>query len=50
MHEPSAFAVERAIKKLKRHKSPVTDQIRAEFIKAGFGTTRSEIHKLINSV
>jgi hypothetical protein len=33
--EPSVFKVEMAMKKLKRHKSPGTDQIRAEMIKAG---------------
>jgi hypothetical protein len=48
--QPSAFEVEMAIKKLKRHKSPGTDQIPAEFIKAGGRTTQSEIHKLINSI
>jgi hypothetical protein len=35
--EPSAFEVEMAIEKLKRHKSPGIDQIPAEFIKAGVG-------------
>jgi hypothetical protein len=48
--EPSASEVEMAIEKLKRHKSPGIDQIRAELIKAGGRTIRSEIHKLINSV
>jgi hypothetical protein len=33
--EPSAFEVEMAIEKLKRHKSPGTDQIPTELIKAG---------------
>jgi len=33
--EPSAFEVEMAIEKLKRHKSPGTDQIPAELITAG---------------
>ena len=33
--EPRAFAVELAIEKLKSHKSPGTDQIPAELIKAG---------------
>jgi hypothetical protein len=33
--EPSAFEVEMAIEKLKRHKSPGIDQIPAELIKAG---------------
>jgi hypothetical protein len=32
--QPSAFEVEMAIEKLKRHKSPATDQIPVEFIKA----------------
>jgi len=36
--------------KLNRHKSPGTDQIPAELIKAGSGTLCSEIHKLINSI
>jgi hypothetical protein len=38
-----------AIEKLKRYKSPGTDQIPAEFIKAGGSKICSEIHKLINS-
>ena len=50
MPETSAFGVEMAIEKLKRHKSPGTDQIPAEFIKADCRTFRSEIHKLINSI
>ena len=33
--EPSAFEVEMAIVKLKRHKSPGVDQIPAELLKAG---------------
>ena len=33
--EPSAFEVELAIDKLKNHKSPGTDEIPAELIKAG---------------
>jgi hypothetical protein len=33
--EPSAFEVETAIEKLKRHKSPGIDQIQAGLIKAG---------------
>jgi len=48
--EPSAFEVEMAMEKLKRHKSPGIYQIPTEFIKAGGRTIRSEIHKLINSV
>jgi hypothetical protein len=48
--EPSAFKVEMAIEKLKRHKSLVIDQIPAEIIKSGGKTIRSEINKLINSI
>jgi hypothetical protein len=48
--EPSAFKVEMAIVKLKRHKSPGIDQTPAELIKAGSRIIRSEIHKLIISV
>ena len=40
--ELSAFQVEVAIEKLKRHKSPGIVQIPAELV-------RSEIHKLLNS-
>jgi len=36
--EPSAFEIEMAIDKLKRHKSPGVDQITAELIKAGSRT------------
>ena len=36
--------------KLKRHKSPGTDQIPAELIKAGGKTVHFEIHKCINSI
>jgi len=48
--EPSAFEVEMAMEKLKRHKSPGIYQIPTELIKAGGRTIRSEIRKLINSV
>jgi hypothetical protein len=48
--EPSDSEVGMAIEKLKRHKSPGTDQIPADLIKAGGTTIRSEIHKLINSI
>ena len=37
--EPSAFEFELAIGKLKNHKSPGIDEIRAELIKAGGRTT-----------
>jgi len=39
-----------AVEKLKRYKSPGTDQIPAEVIQAGSGTMHSEFLKLINSV
>jgi hypothetical protein len=35
--EPSTFEVEMATEKLKRHKSPDTDPVLAELIKAGLG-------------
>jgi hypothetical protein len=44
------FEVETAIEKLKRHKSPGTDQIPAELIKAAGRIIRSGIHKLIISI
>ena len=50
MPEPSAFEVEMAIEKLKRHKPPGNYQIPAEMIKAGGRTIHSEIHKLINCI
>jgi hypothetical protein len=43
--DTSPFEVESAIAKLKRYKSPGSDQIQA-----GGETLRSEIHKLINSI
>jgi len=48
--EPSVFEVELAIGKLKNHKSPGTDQIPAELIKAGGRTICCAIHKLIISI
>jgi hypothetical protein len=48
--EPSAFEIEIAIEKLKRHKSPGIDQIPAELIKAGGSTIRCAIHKLIIAI
>ena len=50
MPEPTAFEVQLAIEKLKRHKSPGIDQIPAELIKAGGRKTRHEIHKVIISI
>jgi hypothetical protein len=44
--EPSLVEVEIAIGKLKSCKSPGTDQIPAELIKAGGETLHSEIHRL----
>jgi hypothetical protein len=44
--EPSLVEVEVAIGKLKSYKSPGTDQIPAELIKAGGETLYSDIHKL----
>ena len=48
--EPITFEVERASGKLKRHKSPGTDQIPEEMTKARGMTIHSEIHILINSI
>jgi hypothetical protein len=47
--EPSLVEVEIAIGKLNNFKSPGTDQIPAELIKAGVETLCSEIHRLIRS-
>jgi hypothetical protein len=47
--ELSAFKVEMAIEKLKRHKSPGIFQIPAGLTDARCRTFRSEVHKLINS-
>jgi len=46
---PSAFEVEVNISKLKRQKSPGTDQLPAELIKAGAWTLRSKVRHLMNS-
>jgi len=48
--EPCASEFELAIDKLKSHKSPGTDQIPAELIKAGGRTICLEIHKRITSI
>jgi hypothetical protein len=50
VHGPSPFEVEIAIAKLKRYKSPVSDQIPAELTPTGGAILRFGIHKLINSV
>jgi hypothetical protein len=47
MPEPSIVKVETAIGKLKSYKSPGTDQIPVELIKAGGETLYSEIYRLI---
>jgi hypothetical protein len=46
---PSRLEVEIAIPKLKKYKSPGSDQIPAELIQAGGEILLSAIHKLINS-
>jgi hypothetical protein len=48
--EPSLIEVEIATGKLKSYKSPGTDQILAELIKAGGETLCSEIHKIISCI
>jgi hypothetical protein len=48
--DPSPFEFKIATAKLKRYKSPVSDQILAELIQGGSETLWSEIHKLINSI
>jgi len=48
--EPSCFEVEIAIAKLKRCKSPGTDQILAELIQTGGNTLCSEIQKHTASI
>jgi hypothetical protein len=48
--EPSPSEAEMAIAKLRKYKSPSTDQILAELIQAGGETLQPEIHKLINYV
>jgi hypothetical protein len=47
---PSRLEVEITIAKLKKCKSPGSDQIPAELIQAGGKILLSAIHKLINSV
>jgi hypothetical protein len=50
MPEPSLVEVEISIGKLKSYKSPGTDEIPADLIKAGTETLYSEIHRLICSI
>jgi hypothetical protein len=47
--DPNPFEVEIAIAKLKRYKSPGSDQILPELIQAGGEILHSKIHKLITS-
>ena len=47
---PSAFDVEMVIEKIKRHKSPGTDQISVELIKGGDRTISFETYERINSI
>jgi hypothetical protein len=47
---PSRLEIEIAITKLKKYKSPGSDQIPAELIKAGGEILLSAIHKLITSI
>jgi hypothetical protein len=47
---PSRLEVEIAIAKLKKYKSPGSDQIPTELIQEGSKTLLSPIHKLITSI
>jgi hypothetical protein len=48
-NEPCSTEVKVTLEKLKRYKSPGTDQNPAELLVAGGETLRSDIRKLINS-
>jgi hypothetical protein len=48
--DPSPFEIEIAMAKLKRYKSPHSNQILAELIQGGGEILCSKIHKLINSI
>jgi hypothetical protein len=50
VQEPSLVEMEAAMGKLKSYKSPGTDQIPTELIKAGGEILRSEIYILIRSI
>jgi hypothetical protein len=50
VHESSAVGVQFAVANMKKYKSPGSDQILAEIIEAGGGTSQSKIHKLSNSI
>jgi hypothetical protein len=50
IRDPSPFELETAVIKLKKYKSPGSDQILAQLIEAGGETLRSETHKLINYI
>jgi hypothetical protein len=47
---PNRLEVEITIAKLKKHKSPGSDEIPAELIQAGGEILLSALHKLINSI
>jgi hypothetical protein len=48
--EPSDFEIEISIEKLKRHRSPSTDQFPAELINERGRIFHSEMQRLINSI
>jgi hypothetical protein len=48
--EPSSLKFQNTIEKLKRYKLTGVSQISAELLQAGGNTSRSEVHKLINSI
>jgi hypothetical protein len=50
VNEPSSFKIEIPTEKLRRYKSPGTDEILAELIQAGGNIFCSRIHKLIKSI
>ena len=48
MPQPSTFETEKATEKLKTYKSPGSNPIPAELIKAGGRKTYSDIYRLVN--